>query len=190
VVQGLRRQLGRPCPRLRVSQESSGIARDMSGMNGRARANHDAACPGQKPGVARQCPVLKTIGALPRPGPVGGGSQMSLRIGRDKSKCDDANPPCRICTWQCRGRRWAWSTCQPILRDRPGKDRRGRSETAVRRVRAEWQTGSTRFTCRTCGPGPGTRSRVTWRSDYTWGQSRSCMAGDRTNHVQTFCLRY
>jgi DNA-directed RNA polymerase specialized sigma24 family protein len=34
------------------------------------------------------------------------------------------------------------------------------------------------------------KSRVTWRSDNTWAQSRSCMTGDRTNHVQTFCLRY
>jgi short subunit dehydrogenase len=34
------------------------------------------------------------------------------------------------------------------------------------------------------------KSRVTWRSDNSWAQSRSCMAGDRTNHVQTFCLRH
>ena len=34
------------------------------------------------------------------------------------------------------------------------------------------------------------KSRVTWRLDNTWAQSRSCMTGDRTNHVQTFCLRY
>ena len=34
------------------------------------------------------------------------------------------------------------------------------------------------------------KSRVTWRSDNTWAQSRSCMAWDRTNHVQTFCLRH
>ena len=32
--------------------------------------------------------------------------------------------------------------------------------------------------------------RVTWRSDNTWAQSRLCMTGDRTNHVQTLCLRY
>jgi hypothetical protein len=31
---------------------------------------------------------------------------------------------------------------------------------------------------------------VTWRPDNTWAQSRSCMTGDRTNHVQTFRLRY
>ena len=37
--------------------------------------------------------------------------------------------------WQCRGRRWAWSTYQPILRDRAGEGRRGRSETAVHGVR-------------------------------------------------------
>ena len=43
--------------------------------------------------------------------------------------------------WQCRGRRWAWSTYQPILRDRAGKGRRGRSETAVQGVRGPGGNG-------------------------------------------------
>ena len=34
------------------------------------------------------------------------------------------------------------------------------------------------------------KSRVTWRPGITWAQSRSCIRGDWTNHVQTFRLRY
>jgi ketosteroid isomerase-like protein len=34
------------------------------------------------------------------------------------------------------------------------------------------------------------KSRVTWRSDNTWGSVALMYDRDRTNHVQTFCLRY
>ena len=34
------------------------------------------------------------------------------------------------------------------------------------------------------------KSTVTWRPGNTWAQSRSCITGDWTSHVQTFRLRY
>jgi hypothetical protein len=45
--------------------------------------------------------------------------------------------------------------------DETGQEKAGEATAGVKRqymgARAGWQTGSTRSTCRTCGPGPGTR---------------------------------